>query len=104
MTTLADQQAVLDAAAGLARTFGHLPAASIHVDLIDPGWVMVAIHDDLPAFEAWREALGVEPSDVEFGLFVERGHMILEARTRFMGAEIEVHGYAPVLTGQGVTA
>ncbi|GCD37980.1 hypothetical protein OEIGOIKO_05790 [Streptomyces chrestomyceticus JCM 4735] len=114
MTTLADQQAALDAVAALARAFPGLPAAAVTVTAaltitsgVFPSQVLVEVRHDLGAFERWREALGIDPDGVEcrtYEVAYGHSHMSLEARSQFLGADIEVTGYAPALAGQEVAS
>ncbi|MEU2789056.1 hypothetical protein [Streptomyces sp. NPDC007100] len=100
MTTLADQQAALDAAAVLARTFSHLPAAYIAVSPVYPSQIDIGLHEGLGDFETWREALSLPPADVEYRTYGDG--VFLRGRGKSLGANVEITGYAPVLAGQEV--
>ncbi|MFH8751075.1 hypothetical protein ACH4GK_31960 [Streptomyces rimosus] len=94
MRTLADQQAALDTAVVLARTFGHLPAAYIAVSPVYPSQIDIGLHEGLGDFETWREALGLPSGDVEYRTY---GGVFLRVRGKSLGANVEITGYAPAL-------
>ncbi|EGX56205.1 hypothetical protein SZN_28908, partial [Streptomyces zinciresistens K42] len=54
------------------------------------------------AFEAWRAALGVDPGAVGFHVQCGSRTGVLEARTRYGGADIELIAYSQVPAGAGV--
>jgi hypothetical protein len=92
--TLTIQQPALKALAAIALAFPHLPAAGIHLSTIYPDQIDVDLHDDLSDFEAWREALDIAPDAVERVELPSR--MTLCVVGSFAGAEVFLHGYAPL--------
>ncbi|OMI34416.1 hypothetical protein [Streptomyces sparsogenes] len=93
--TLADQRKATEAAATIARVFGHLPPATFQVSSITPGQLDISLHDSLADFEAWRVALGMLPEWVDKR--TQPSAMSLTARGRFAGVEVALIGYAPLL-------
>ncbi|MDX3226081.1 hypothetical protein [Streptomyces sp. ME19-01-6] len=85
----------------LAADFGHLPAPTVSVSPIYPDRLELSLHSGLPGFEAWREALGVAPEDVNYHVQGDGRTRVLRTITTYEGAELELVGYgdvpAPVL-------
>ncbi|MEW1724388.1 hypothetical protein [Streptomyces sp. NPDC093109] len=91
--TFGDLAVPLTAVRLLLADFPHLPAVDIRVSTIYPQRLELALHDNLAAFEAWREALGIAPDAVacaELPSVVQ-----LEVLTVFAGATVRLCGYAP---------
>ncbi|WP_328554314.1 hypothetical protein [Streptomyces sp. NBC_00358] len=92
----------------LAVDFPDLPAPVVHVTAIYPDQVALSLHDDgFAAFEAWRAALGIAPDAVDFHVQCNSRTGVLNAHTRYGGADIELTGYTQVpdgarLSGAGV--
>ncbi|MFI0718900.1 hypothetical protein [Streptomyces sp. NPDC021224] len=97
--TFAEQLPAADALAQITATLGHLPAADINLSPVFPDHLTVAIHDDLGAFEQWRQALGVPATAIDYA--AHRHHMTLRAATPFAGATIDLVAYAPALPTPG---
>ncbi|MFE6173713.1 hypothetical protein [Streptomyces sp. NPDC056464] len=89
--TLDDLAVPLRALRLLAADFGHLPAPAVHVSTIYPERLELTFYDDLPGFEAWREALGIAPDAVTYR---EQG----DGRTRFLRASVDHAGAVVHLT------
>ncbi|MFF2009136.1 hypothetical protein ACFVWY_08695 [Streptomyces sp. NPDC058195] len=51
--------------AHLHATMQRLPAASFHVTPVYPTVLEISLHDSLDAFTAWREALGLNLSELD---------------------------------------
>ncbi|QJT03177.1 hypothetical protein G9272_25240 [Streptomyces asoensis] len=80
----------------LTVDFGHLPAPQIDVSTVYPDQLGLRFHDDLSAFEAWRDALGIVPDSV---VYREQGAgrtRVLKASTEYAGAVLELTGYGDV--------
>ncbi|WP_327223090.1 hypothetical protein OG229_02780 [Streptomyces platensis] len=64
-----DQTRALIALTNLADEHPHLPAPEMHVhghiSLSAMVTVEVVLHGDEDGFEAWRQALGIDPGDVQ---------------------------------------
>ncbi|MGW0945194.1 hypothetical protein ACWD4O_21950 [Streptomyces sp. NPDC002623] len=81
----------------LAVDFGHLPAPVLSVSSIYPERLELSLHrGGLPGFEAWREALGVAPDDVDFHVQGDGRTGVLCTLTAYAGAELELVGYGDV--------
>jgi hypothetical protein len=92
---VATQLTALEALAVLGRTRAHLPAVDFQVGTIFPDTIRIHIHHDLGAFEAWRESLGIPGDSVSHSSY--DGRLTLTATTTFLGATIELTGYATAL-------
>ncbi|GAA0960948.1 hypothetical protein [Streptomyces rhizosphaericus] len=80
----------------LAADFGHLPAPTVSVSPIYPERLELSLHSDLPGFEAWREALGIAPEDVNYRVQRDGRTQVLRTTTTYVGAELELVGYGDV--------
>ncbi|WP_405507610.1 hypothetical protein OG323_14660 [Streptomyces cyaneofuscatus] len=94
--SMGDLSAAVTALASLTVRFPDLPGVAVRITTVYPDQLELAAHDDLSAFEAWREALGIDPEDVVHG--VQSGGMtrVLDAHTVFMGARLRLIGFAKV--------
>ncbi|MDX3759047.1 hypothetical protein [Streptomyces sp. AK02-04a] len=88
----------------LAVDFGHLPAPDVHVSTIYPERLELSFYDDLPGFEMWREALGVDPDAVTYREQGDGGTRVLRSTAAYAGAEMELIGYGDVVTPTSVEA
>ncbi|MBP5938549.1 hypothetical protein [Streptomyces acidiscabies] len=78
----------------LALDYGHLPAPTIGMSAIYPDRLQLSLHDSPADFEVWREVLGIAPDCVafkEYGAYVS-----MKACAEYVGAEVELVGYADV--------
>lgn len=80
----------------LAADFGHLAAPEIFVSTIYPDRLELRFHDDLCAFEAWRDALGIVPDDVDYHEQFSGRTRVLKASAAYAGAVLELTGYSDV--------
>ncbi|MFE6282921.1 hypothetical protein [Streptomyces sp. NPDC057877] len=80
----------------LAADFGHLSAPSVQVSTIYPERLELSFYDDLPGFEAWREALGVAPDAVTYREQSDGRTRVLRASVDYAGAVVCLTGYAQV--------
>ncbi|HEY5835966.1 hypothetical protein [Streptomyces sp.] len=92
-TNLAGQHPALSALTQIAVSLGHLPAANIDISSVYPDRLFIRLHDNLGAFEAWRDALGI-PADAVFYRSGASG-MTLKAESRYAAATIELTAQAP---------
>ncbi|MFJ3500082.1 hypothetical protein [Streptomyces sp. NPDC090135] len=105
--TLADLSAPLLTLRLLTAEFAHLPAPTVEVSPIYPERLELTFHDDFAAFEVWREALSIAPESVVHRVQVGGQTNVLRVHATFVGAELELIGYAkvpataPVLAGSG---
>lgn len=94
--TLDGLTAPLRALRVLAVDFGHLPAPTVDVTTVYPDLLRLRFHDDLCAFEAWREALGFDPDTVVCREQNAGQTRVLKATADFAGAVLELTGYGDV--------
>ncbi|MDW4907447.1 hypothetical protein RB628_19345 [Streptomyces sp. ADMS] len=80
----------------LTVDFGHLPAPDMQVSTIYPDRLRLRFHDDLSAFEAWRDALGAAPAAVAYGVQSDGRTCVLTTTADFAGAVLELTGYGDV--------
>lgn len=108
--TLADLSAPLLALRLLGAEFGHLPAPTVEVSPIYPERLELTFHDDFAAFEAWREALNIDPKSVVHRVQIGGRTGVLRVHATYAGAELELIGYAtvpapaPILAGSGAVS
>lgn len=62
-----------------------------------PHSLALSIHDDLGAFEAWREALDIDPNEVRRNTQSADTTLVLSASATVADARVELIGYAPNL-------
>ncbi|QDN60100.1 hypothetical protein [Streptomyces sp. S1D4-20] len=102
--TLDDLAVPLRALRMLAADFGHLPAPDVHVSTIYAEQLELSFYDDLPGFEMWREALGVDPDAVTYREQGDGRTRVLRTTTTYAGAELELIGYGDVAVPVSVEA
>lgn len=88
----------------LVADFGHLPAPDVHVSTIYPERLELSFYDDLPGFEMWREALGVDPDAVTYREQGGGRTRVLRSTVAYAGVELELIGYGDVATPASVEA
>ncbi|MEU5973658.1 hypothetical protein [Streptomyces sp. NPDC047315] len=93
---LDDLAVSLRALRSLALDFGHLAAPAVMVSTIRPEHLELAFHDDLPGFEAWREALSIAPDAVTHGIQGAGRTRVLKASVEYLGATLRLVAYADV--------
>ncbi|MFI8368569.1 hypothetical protein [Streptomyces sp. NPDC085466] len=94
--------ASLTALVALDAKFSHLPAPNVDLSPVFPARLCLSLHDDLGAFEAWREALNIDPATVVHRVQSGGGTRVLKVHGLFAGADIELVGFAPVLVPEPV--
>ncbi|MGW3517065.1 hypothetical protein [Streptomyces hydrogenans] len=102
--TLSDLAAPLTALIVLDTKFLHLPAPNVDLCPVYPDRLRLSLHDDLGAFEAWREALNIDPAAVVHRVQRGGGTLVLKVHGRFAGADIELTGYTLDLTPETLAA
>ncbi|MFK4188308.1 hypothetical protein ACI2L4_30540 [Streptomyces sparsogenes] len=80
----------------LAADFGCLPAPEVRLSTIYPNRVELALFGDLAEFEAWREALGAAPEDVNYRVQGGSRTQVLRTTVAYSGAELELIGYSDI--------
>ncbi|GAB2993574.1 hypothetical protein GCM10023080_069850 [Streptomyces pseudoechinosporeus] len=95
--TLDDLAVPLRALRLLAADFGHLSAPEVRVSPIYPGRLELTFHDDLPGFEAWREALGAAPDAVTYHEQSDGRTRVLSTVVDHAGAQVHLTGFADVV-------
>ncbi|WP_328450720.1 hypothetical protein OG780_21960 [Streptomyces sp. NBC_00386] len=91
----------------LAVDFPDLPAPVVDVSAIYPDRLRLSVHASqggFTAFEAWRTALGIAPDVVDFHVQCDHCTGVLNARTEYGGADIELTGYTQVPDGARMPA
>ncbi|MGW0699244.1 hypothetical protein ACWD0A_07900 [Streptomyces sp. NPDC002867] len=96
--TLDDLAVALRVLRLLAADFGHLPAPSVRVSHIYPERLELTFYDDLPGFEAWREALGGAPDAVTYREQSDGRTRVLLTVVDYAGAEVHLTGFADIVT------
>ncbi|MEU0782826.1 hypothetical protein ABZ341_14735 [Streptomyces sp. NPDC006173] len=91
----------------LALDFPHLPAPVVDMSSIYPDRLALSFHESqgaFTAFEAWRAALGIAPSAVEFHVQCDHLTGVLTARGKYggAGADIELTAFTQVPATAGV--
>ncbi|MGA6159302.1 hypothetical protein ACPEIC_38845 [Stenotrophomonas sp. NPDC087984] len=94
--TLDDLAVPMRALRLLAADFGHLPAPTVSVSPIYPKRLELSLHSGLPGFEAWREALGIAPEEVDHHVHDGGRTRALCATVTYAGAVLELVGYGDV--------
>lgn len=94
---------ILDGLAGplralrlLVADFGHLPAPDVDVSTVYPDRLELRFHNDLTAFEAWREAVGIAPDAVAYREQNDGRTLVLKASADYAGAVLVLVGYGDV--------
>lgn len=77
----------------LALDFADLPAPTVHVSPIFAERLELSLHDDLGAFEPWRDALGITRDAVDFHTQQDGETWVLEAYTQFAGSTVRLIAY-----------
>jgi hypothetical protein len=78
----------------LAVDHPHLPAIDIQVSPIYPERLRLSVHNDLGAFEVWREALGIASETVRHNLQSADTTVVLSASVEIADAHINLVGYS----------
>jgi hypothetical protein len=81
----------------LSADHPNLPAPHIGVSPHYPHRLSLSVHGDLAGFEAWREALGIDPSDVRHNTQSGGTTLVLSASATIADAHVALVGYAPNL-------
>ncbi|WP_445402737.1 hypothetical protein ACSMX9_14610 [Streptomyces sp. LE64] len=100
--TMADLSAPLRVLRLLAAEHPDLPAPCMRVSTVFPDLLDLSFHPSLDeeghgafgVFEAWREALGIDPGSVVHGVQGGGLTLVLSVQTVFMGARLRLAGYA----------
>ncbi|WP_405821263.1 hypothetical protein OG705_16540 [Streptomyces sp. NBC_00838] len=90
--SLTDLAVPLRALRALAGEFADLPAVAVQVSPVYPDLLNLALHHNLPGFEAWRAALGISPDAVVW--HGDARMFWLEGKTVFAGAHVHLVGFA----------
>ncbi|PJE99665.1 hypothetical protein CUT44_03975 [Streptomyces carminius] len=96
--TFGDLDAALRALRLLAVEYPHLPAPCVTISTVYPDRLELALHDDLAAFEEWREVLGIAPGAVGYGEQRDGRTRVLTASVDYAGARVRLVGYGTVAT------
>ncbi|MEW2315227.1 hypothetical protein [Streptomyces bauhiniae] len=88
----------------LAVDFPDLPGPVVDVSTIYPDRLSLSWHDGqggFASFEAWRAALGIDPSAVDFHVQCDGRTGVMQAQSCYGGAHIALTGYMRVSAGGG---
>ncbi|MFI2315985.1 hypothetical protein AMK17_28380 [Streptomyces sp. CB00072] len=105
--TMSGLSAAVTALASLMARFPDLPAVDVHVSTIFPDQLELSAHNDLAAFEAWREALGIAPGAVVHKVQSRGTTRVLDAHAVFTAARLRLVGYSVIpapVAGLGVAS
>ncbi|MEI7029362.1 hypothetical protein [Streptomyces pratensis] len=105
--TMSGLSAAVTVLASVVARFPDLPAVDVHFSTIFPDQVELSAHSGLAAFEAWREALGIDPWAVVLGVQSGGTTHRLNARTVFTGVRLCLVGYSEIavpVAGLGVAS
>ena len=97
MTTFADLSRPLALMRLLAADHPNLPAPHIGVSPHYPHRLTLSVHGGLDGFEAWREALGINPADVRHNTQSGGMTLVLTDSATIADAHVDLVGYAPNL-------
>jgi hypothetical protein len=98
VTTFADLSAPLALLRLLATDHPDLPAVNVLISKSSPNWLRLDIHGDLAVFEAWREALGLDPSTIRRNLLSADTTMVLSVSGTVADCHVELTSYSPNLS------
>ncbi|WEH40588.1 hypothetical protein [Streptomyces sp. AM 2-1-1] len=96
--TLTDFAAPLRLLRLLAVEHAELPAPDVALSTWFPDRLELTFHDDFAGFEAWRDALGIDPAGVSYGVQSGGRTAVLKVHTEYGGAEVHLTGFADVPT------
>lgn len=107
--TLRGQGSPVRLLAQLLADSPELPAAEFHVSAIYPDRLDVSVHDDMGAFEAWREALGLarpidRTRDRMFWVVVDGVSGDVPVRLTGFASEVSVEEYMAADASERVAA
>lgn len=94
--TMGGLSAAVTLLASFVARFPDLPAVDVRVSTVYPDRLELSAHDDLAVFEAWREALGIDPGAVVHGVQGGGSTRVLEAHALFMGARLRLVGFSEI--------
>jgi hypothetical protein len=97
VTTLADLSRPMALMRLLAADHPQLPAPHVGVSPHRPDTLALSVHGDLGGFEAWREALGIDPEAVRRNTQSGDTTLVLSAFADVADGKVELVGYAPNL-------
>lgn len=103
-TTLGAMMAPVGALMALASQFASLPGGQIRLSDIYPDRIDLSLHDDLAAFETWRQALGIDPDTVTCGTQGNGRTRVLKAACDYAGARLHLTGYSDLPEQDGGAA
>jgi hypothetical protein len=88
----------------LAVDHPNLPAPHVNVSPHRSDVLQLSVHGDLATFEAWREALGVDPKAVRHHLQSGDTTVVLTGFAEIADAKVELVGYSTNVAGLLVEA
>lgn len=97
MIATSDLSVALAALRLLAVDHPNLPAPDVTISPIFPTQLTLSLHRSFGDFEAWREALRIDPADVTRRTQSSDTTAVLKASATVAGATVEIVGYGPNL-------
>ncbi|MFF4390750.1 hypothetical protein ACFY0G_28785 [Streptomyces sp. NPDC001552] len=94
--SLREMQAPLLVLGVFAGHFWHLPAPTVSVSSVFPDRLDMDFFDTPAAFEAWREALGIDPQTISEHVQGNGVNRVLEVEAEWGGARLRMRSFAPV--------
>lgn len=95
--SLREMQAPLLVLGVFAGHFWHLPAPTVSVSSVFPDQLDLDFFDTPAAFEAWREALGIDPQTISERVQGNGASRVLTVEAEWGGAMLRLRSFAPVL-------
>ncbi|MGB8944077.1 MAG: hypothetical protein WCD21_28180 [Streptomyces sp.] len=95
--TLNDLSSALTALRVLSADLPDMPAPTVHITPVFPRMLELALHDDLGAFEPWRNALGIARQDIDFRTQDDGRTWVLRATTDYAGARVKLIAFGDAL-------
>ncbi|MFE4671041.1 hypothetical protein [Streptomyces sp. NPDC056723] len=94
MTTFADLSHPLALLRLLAADHPNLPAVDVHISRHSPDRLTLEVHGSLSTFEAWREALNIDPAAIRRNLQSADTTMVLSGFGTLADCNIQLVGYS----------
>ncbi|MFI1948806.1 hypothetical protein ACH46F_33775 [Streptomyces virginiae] len=94
--SLREMQAPLLVLGVFAGHFWHLPAPTVSVSSVYPDRLDLDFFDAPADFEAWREALGIDPQLISEHVQRSGGNRVLTVDAEWGGAQLRLRSFALV--------
>ncbi|MER6517334.1 hypothetical protein ABT246_10745 [Streptomyces sp. NPDC001553] len=94
--SLREMQAPLLVLGVFAGHFWHLPAPTVSVSNVFPDQLDLDFFDAPADFEAWREALGIDPQSISTPVQLSKGNRVLTVEAEWGGAQLRLRSFTRV--------